>query len=328
VNAVGSKARARLVRPAMLAGLALACGGCNPARAFLATPNDYADYRRVRLAATLEDRLAAAWAYLEVRPEGRYAARLRAFFDEVEPLFYRVRARSVAGLEAYLRALPRGPHATEAMQRLIDARNDARREDLDERAARATMLRVSADDRSRRQAAEAIAGWVRPMLEAAPWRGTFSDAPAEVLARFRLSAPEPTCAREGETERCTKEVVRSFRVRSPDGEVERALRFRVEVALAPGHRLVALTIAGESLGRATLEAASASMTPSDEASSWREFVESLGKRIFEDGRACSGGEDATGVFTLSCDEAAVVLRASRGDDGVERIELTRRSGAR
>jgi hypothetical protein len=322
-----TRSRRQFVVRAVLLGVLAACSACNPARAFVATPNDYADYRRMRLASTLEDRLAAAWAYLEARPEGRYATRLRAFFDDVEPVFYRVRSRDVAGLEAYLRALPRGPHAGEAMQRLIDARNEARREDLDVRATRATMLRVSADDRSRRQAAEAIADWVRPMLEPAPWLGTFSDAPAEVLARFRLSTSEPVCVREGETERCLKQVVRGFRVRGPDGEVERELRFSVEVRLAPGHRLVGMSLEGKAMARATLEASSAEVASTDDATSWRALIESLGKAIFEDGRACSGGEDAVGVFTLSCEEAAIVLRASRGADEVERIELTRRSGA-
>lgn len=321
-------AAARAATFALLTGLWLATTGCNAARAFIATPNDYADYRRVRLAATLEDRLAAASAYLEARPEGRYAERLRTYLDAVEPLFFRASSRSTVGLESYLRALPRGPHAKEAMERLIDARNLARREDLDERAARATLLRVSTESRSRQVAATTVDGWIRPMLSPGPWFGTFSDAPAEVLARFRMSAPEPVCVREGEHDVCAKDVVRAFRIRGQEGEVERELSVKVEVRLSPGHRLVGLSLTGVGVARATLEASSGVVVDGDDASAWHAFVDGLTKRIVEDGRACTGGEDATGQLLLDCDEARVMLRATRDAEGVERLSLERRSGAR
>ena len=56
--------------------LSLASLGCNAGRTFIATPNDYADYRRVRIADNFDDRMAATWDQMpgplgpSVSPEG------------------------------------------------------------------------------------------------------------------------------------------------------------------------------------------------------------------------------------------------------------------
>jgi hypothetical protein len=304
--------------------------GCNAGRAFVATPNDYADYRRVRLGTSLDERLGAAWDYLKVRPDGRYSPRVRAYFDSAEPTFFAIRRRSAAGLEAYVKVLPDGPHAAQALEELMGRRNETRREALAERATRATLLRVAGEGRARRTVASAIEAWVRPMLGTASWRGTFSDAPPDLLARFRLSAPEPACRRTADGQHCTKEVERTFRVRSAAGEVERTFALRVEIDLDAGYHLQELRLSGVGVARATEEARGgvALEAPRAEALAWHEVVERLGATAFADGRVCSGGEDAGGVWTLECDDPWVTLVATPNETGRETIVVRRRPSRR
>ncbi|MBM4359397.1 MAG: hypothetical protein FJ096_14940 [Deltaproteobacteria bacterium] len=316
-------AAARL-RLGWLVALSLAGTGCNAARAMVATPSDYADYRRVRLGESLDDRLAAAWDYLKARPEGRYAARLNNFFQAAEPVYFRVRSGSAAGLEAYLVALPDGPHAEEAHERLLGKRNEQRREDYGERSTRAALLRVETDSRARSEAAKLVGDWVRAMLAPAVWSRTFADAPGDVLARFRLAYPEPTCVRTDGDERCTKEVTRRFRIRGPEGDVERELRLEVELNLDRNYRVVAIALSGQNLALATAEARSGSVaTERGRVEGWRGFVDALAARAFDDGRPCTSSEEAGGAYRLVCDEPRVTLTATRDGEGHETLLLAR-----
>jgi hypothetical protein len=261
---------------------------------------------------------------LEGAPRWPLCDAAQHYFQSAEPVYFRVRSRSVAGLEAYLAALPDGPHAAEALELLVGLKNERRREDLAERATRATLLRVEGEGRARMEAAELVGWWTHAMLAPSVWSRTFADAPADLLARFRLTAPEPTCVRTDGDERCTKDVVRAFRIRGPGGEVERALRLRVEVNLDRNYRLVAFALSGDGLASSSAEAAAGTVgAPSDEAKAWRAFVEALGARVFKDGRACTGGEDADGTYRLACEEPRVNLLATRDADGHEAIWLTR-----
>ncbi|MBW2527213.1 MAG: hypothetical protein JRI23_23730, partial [Deltaproteobacteria bacterium] len=61
--------------------LLLALSGCHLGRAMISTPGDYEDYRRIRLAPSFDERLTAAWYYVNARPDGRFADRVRAYFD-------------------------------------------------------------------------------------------------------------------------------------------------------------------------------------------------------------------------------------------------------
>lgn len=312
------------IRVGALLALVTSTIGCNAARAFVASPGDYADYRRVRLGRTLDERLAAASEYLEARPDGRYATRLGNYFRAAEPVYFRVRSRSVAGLEAYLAALPHGPHANEALDELVRLRNERRREDAVVRGTDATLRRVESENRARKAAAELVVWWSNAMLTPELWSKTYADAPAELLARFRMTAPEPSCVRVDGAEHCVKEVVRNFRVRGPGGPVERQLRARIELDLDPGYRLVAFSLSGEGLGLASAEAASGAVRfEESEEQAWRKLVEGLGARLFAEGRPCSGGEDETGAYRLACDDPRVTLTAIRDARGDEAIYVTR-----
>ncbi|MEM9693463.1 MAG: hypothetical protein AAGA56_13020 [Myxococcota bacterium] len=172
--------------------IALACCllGCTASRAVIASSSDYGDYRRIRVAESAETRMAAAWQYLKRHPEGRFAERIRRYFDRREPVYFKWKGDSVAGLEEYLRALPDGPHAEEAVLRLVALRDRG----LSTRPE-AVLASIEAEKRARaadkRRAAELFRWWVAQLIDAAIYTRPFDRVEAELVARYELSAPRP-----------------------------------------------------------------------------------------------------------------------------------------
>ncbi len=299
----------------ILAALACAAAGCDTGRAFTATPNDYADYRQVRVAGTFDERMAAMWRYVTTRPKGRFAAELRAEIEATEPIYYKARSQSPAGLNAYLAALPEGPHAKDAHAALLERRADVQREAQAEQATHAMMRRIDAEERGRKGVAGLVEWWVRALLDPAPWHGTFSDAPPELLARFRMAAPEPRCTSDEDGQSCEKKIVRTFRVRHESGEVDRELAMTITIQLDPEYHLERATLAGPGLGLRTEEAALGEASDGDRkaaTAAWQALVDRLNKAIIADNRICNGGQDDTGTLALRCDDPAVSLTVAPG----------------
>src|SRR5258706_7616490 len=87
----------------------VACGA--NVRQVTASSADYADYRAVRVAPSVGAQLRAAATYLQCHSEGAFREDVQAWFDRVEPLYYDAASGSASGMQAYLDALPQGPHA-------------------------------------------------------------------------------------------------------------------------------------------------------------------------------------------------------------------------
>lgn len=102
--------------------------GCGSAGAkIIASPDEYASYRAVRTAGSLDAKLSATARYLDAYSQGAFHGEVARFYERAEPLYFEARKGSRAGLVAYLEALPSGPHAEEARHRLsIFARKEAR----------------------------------------------------------------------------------------------------------------------------------------------------------------------------------------------------------
>jgi len=301
--------------------LGLASLGCNAGRALIATPNDYADYRRVRIAETFDDRMANTWHYLKERPEGRYAGRLRKFFDRVEPVFYKVRSRNVAGLQAYLLALPDGPHAGEALELLTELKRDQRREQLDTRLAQQTGRRLDAEKKARAAATELPMWWTHQLMNEAMWDTPLAEAPPEFLVRFRLALPRPECQQddpEPGSRRCTKTVTVGYRVRGERGRVDRSVSLDVELVLDAEWRLQRAILSGADLFTRSEEAGRGEQldvgSPEVARAASVRFVAQLTKALFGDEMVCNGGTDDSGVTLLTCEILRVSVEPSSGGD--------------
>lgn len=314
--------------------VATCLSGCYSATALIASPADYADYRRVRNAETLDVRLAAAWHYLQHRPDGRYHARLRAYFDEAEPLFFAARRRNAAGLDAYLRALPDGPHAAEALSALMGLRQASRRRDLVSESLQRSGLRQQADKEAREKAADLLLAWTAELGAPALYRRPLTEAPASFLRRYRLALPEPECAPPPDAldlTECRKAVEQRFVVAQREGlPEERHIAFVVELTLDERWVPIGAHLRGAGLLLRTAEAAGGvGLDESDVAQqrlAAQQFASRLTERLFGEELTCNGGTAADGTLTLDCETLRITVVPRPGGNDSIAVQVLRAQG--
>lgn len=223
-----------------------AVSGCNAAKVFVASPSDYGDYRRIRLADRLDDRLAAAAAYLERHPDGRYVKRVERYLRRAEPVYFKVRRRSAKGLSAYLRSLPRGTNQKLAVAELVRRRRQGG-ESLAEQLARRTQLRLDAEATGRGVVAALSARWVRSLLDLRNWGVPLSQAQPEFLVPYRVALPQPRCRAAGEGWVCVKALRGQFVVAGRDGNQAQQLKMDLHLSLDARWRLQRAQLRGRSI---------------------------------------------------------------------------------
>ena len=153
------------------------------------------------MASTLGARLKAAAFYLQCHSDGEFKDEVAEWFDRIEPLFFEATAGSPAGMQAYLDALPAGPHAVNAKERreaLLAAGRAEAGERLSERGAEIER-RLAAAAQGRENVLSAYASWVGRLLDFDAWGRT----PDKVGQEFR-SAWEADPAPKCEADRCEK----------------------------------------------------------------------------------------------------------------------------
>ncbi len=305
----------------------LLLAGCHPARVLIASPGDYADYRRVRVAEDIDARMAATWAYLEARPDGQYSERLRRYFDKAEPVYYEVRRRSIKGLEAYLRAMPDGPHAKQALDELVASRDTARREELLTRQVRQSQRRLDYDRQKRAEAAELLLWWLSALLDDALWRAPIDQAPDAFLVRYRLSLPRPECqphADNPDIQLCFKSVSRGFRVSGRDGLTDRTIAFDLEIDLDARWHIFKATLVGDALFVGTLEAQQQRALDADDAEVRRRAADAVINQLTEAMAvrkvACNGGSTPDGHTVLDCGRLRITFEPGQDGDDVIYVE--------
>jgi hypothetical protein len=186
----------------MMLALVVACSACGVRmRQIGASSDDYADYRAFRVAPTLAKRLTLASLYLRCHADGAFRDEVGEWFDKIEPLFFEAASDSAAGMQAYLDALPSGPHADGAAQRrdaMIAAARAEAGERLSERGAEIEK-RLAAAAKSREDLLTAYAAWIGRLLDFDAW-GRAPDDAGQDFATPWATEPKPKCA----PDRCSK----------------------------------------------------------------------------------------------------------------------------
>ena len=175
-----------------------AASGCAVVRTLSAPKDDYAAYRRTRVAPTREAKLAASWRYLRDVPDGRWREQVSEWFDAHEPAYYEDSRNDVPKLRAYLANLPGGPHAAEVEERLdalqlsraVDRRNNRL---LSERAQKLEQRLASAQSQ-RRELVQTFAAWVARFVAIGSWGKPTSELDHELIFAWRLDPPRGRCA--------------------------------------------------------------------------------------------------------------------------------------
>jgi hypothetical protein len=228
-------------------GLGLGLFGCSNAGFVAASPAEHAAYRQTRVARTLDERLAAATAYLEAYPDGAYSGDVTAFVRRAEPLYFKSRQRTPEGLARYVEVLPKGAHAEEARSRLRALAALANRPDSLTASARRTEERLRRAQESREIARQEVAFWADLLLDPAVYRAPVASGPAELVTAFSLALPEPRCTLEAERRTCVKDVEFEYQVASPGGLTPRVLVLTIRLEEDVEGRPLRATLEGEEL---------------------------------------------------------------------------------
>jgi hypothetical protein len=206
--------------------------GCGTSLA--ARPDDYAAYRKTRVARTSESRLTASHRYLTDLPDGQWREEVKSWFDVAEPLYYERSKATTEGLQAYLTTLPDGPHARAARERIaeLEQRDRAARARSESAVAEAmgVTARLSDADDMRREVVSSIARWTGLLSGIRSWGQPTSELGGEFIYRFRLTDPRPRC----DDGLCKKSVSLPYAI--PDGRklAARKAIFDVELTLHRG----------------------------------------------------------------------------------------------
>lgn len=319
----------RLIR--LTLAVALVATGCGWIKA---TPGDYAQYRKTRVLPTFEERIAAAYQYLEERPDGAYADDVRRYYKRAEPVFFHTRQTTEKGMRSYLALLPKGPHATEIRSRLRVLEEQRGRDTLVE-AATLTRERLERAAKSRSEAQAGLSRWLGILLDRAVFAAPLSDGPKDLVIAYSLELPEPSCAPAegaGAPERavrlCAKDATYPFIIPGPQRLEDRELSFLVEIALDDAGKPLRAAIAGEELFSrldetfAKTERRSASVRDRIEAvSRGVDFVSTAFERRVSPDATCSKPVTAPEVLRLECAGLRVVARAAADEGGTDEIVI-------
>lgn len=258
----------KLGRALALLALAWVSVGCSAAR-LTAPVGDYAAYRATRTRPRQGDRLAAAVRYLERYPKGAFAAEVRSALEQQEPAFFLARRGSVAGLEAYLRALPQGAHAGEATKELRWQREAAAHRDAAGTRAAAVEARFARAAAERERVRSTVTRWLALVADPRLYDAPLGQAPAELLVAWTLSLPRPRCTVEDDGARHCVKVLELPYALPIEGRLEpRELTLEIGLVQDPSGRSTRVTLSGPGLFN-RLEEARRMATIDDDASSAR-----------------------------------------------------------
>ena len=195
---------------------------------------DYRGYRQTRVATTLEAKLAASEHYLQQYPKGDYAEEVRRWFIPAEKRYFKLAWDHLPRLWAYLAAMPRGPHAEAAAERITEL--ESVRAYADRREQR-LLDRAQAFEQRLAQAAEQRRTFLRELTLLVHLLGAThtlgqptSELDSELLLRFRVRQPPGHC----EGDHCLKVLRFVYAVPEDKILVERSVDVAFEITLDHG----------------------------------------------------------------------------------------------
>jgi hypothetical protein len=222
--------------------------------------DEYRSYREFRTSTTLEARLGAAERYLRDYPNGSYRKEVRDWYGPAEKRYFKLSWDTLPRLRAYLDAMPHGPHAEAAAERITEL--ESRRVFAERREQR--LLSHAQDIESRlSRAADQRRGFVREFSRLTELLGatrTFGEPTSELapalLHRFRERPPLLHC----EADRCEKIFPFSYAVPEDQALTERTIDVSLQIRLERG-LVQELSLSGPELLTRLAEAISVRAVP-------------------------------------------------------------------
>jgi hypothetical protein len=192
------------MRGAKLSPLLFALWGCAAGQQLTAPVDDYEAYRKVRLARSVDQRLAASWRYLKLMPDGRFRTEVNGWFARNEPRYFELVYDDLQRLRTYLESVPDGPRSQAVADRVAELELalefERRRERSLTEEARTMEKTLAGAQRTRRELVQIFVGWAERMSRIKSWGQPTSALDHEFIFEFRLSSPRARCVER----RCTK----------------------------------------------------------------------------------------------------------------------------
>jgi hypothetical protein len=191
--------------------------------------DEYAAYRRFRVAPTVEAKLGASYEYLRKNPRGAYRPEVSAWFSREEPVYVDRGWNHGPRLRAFLAEVPAGPESDRASRRLTELEMTRAYRATLEREFEAKVARIESSLRTaeagRRALVSDVVHWVRRLAGIRSWGGRTSELDHEFIYAYRLSEHPARCNDEG----CSKIVTVSYAV--PEGKTQSQREAVYEVGL-------------------------------------------------------------------------------------------------
>ncbi|MET0794658.1 MAG: hypothetical protein ABW061_24265 [Polyangiaceae bacterium] len=223
---------------------------------------EYRSYRQTRVATTLEAKLGASERYLNEYPKGDYANEVRRWFVPAEKRYFKLSQDNLPRLRAYLDALPRGPHAAAATERIAEL--ESRRVFADRREQR-LLDRAQGFEQRLSEAAEQRRAFLREFVLLTRLLGATrsfgqptSELDSELLLRFRVRQPPGHC----EGDHCVKVLPFAYAVPEDKSLTTRNVDLALEITLDRG-LVQQLSLSAPELLTRVAEASRVTAIPSD-----------------------------------------------------------------
>jgi hypothetical protein len=307
--------------------VALAASACTAGVARITAPvDDYAAYRRARIAPTRLQRLRHARAYLHERPDGAFRDEVRERFDSEDFAALEAAGTDPAELRAYLDAVPDGPRSEAAADLLAELELDRAQRRRDDRrlgaAAAAQERRLEAAARARRELIQrftrllglfaGIRSWNTPTWELDPW----------LIREWRVRAPQARCAGA----RCSKALAIDYEIPEEKRLVPRQALFDAVIVLESGN-VARVAIGGPELWSRLAEAAEIRpVRPGDALARAEAIARSvqIAEAAIEPAlpaARCAEGAVSPVVLVRACDGVRLEMIAAPTGDEDDRVEI-------
>jgi hypothetical protein len=320
-----------VVRAVIIASLFVACAPLGQ-RAVMSV-DEYAEYRRFRVASSVEAKLGASYEYLRHNPRGHYRDEVSVWFSHEEPTYVDRSWNKPAYLRAFLAQVPAGPESERASRRLTELEMTSAYRATQEGAFDESVTKMEEKLRMAETGRRALVAdtvrWVRRIAAIRSWGGRTSELDHEFIYAYRLSAPFARCTDSA----CTKVVTVAYAVPEAGTQSPREAVYEVGLRLERGGVAAAwitgpelFTRLGEAVGVGSV--AAGDFVARAEAIGQATSLVALAVEPFLPAQRCTAESVSPVVLRRICDgiELRVVVATELGEEDRIVVEPSPRDG--
>jgi len=215
-------------------GVVLLLVGCSIGDQLVSGRGQYELYRNTHLAPTIEERLGAGNRYLKNDPEGRYAGKIKAWFEPAEKSYVGSAWNSLPRLRAYQKALPDGPSIERVKARTVELEATIgfgeKRDQKEKERVEALQANLERAAEQRKALVDDVSGWIRAFAAVRSWDKPLAELGPDIVGRLGGDKAGDACL----DELCSKAFTPRFAIPIKEKIVPREAAYSVELVLKSG----------------------------------------------------------------------------------------------